>query len=473
METTSDKILKIARDVFYNDIYPAIINKFPELKQKFLVNITSSVAYGTADKFSDLDMFLIFYYQKDYIKYAAKLSKFVENLDFPDHKNSFDKGIRLELESLARSDVSDIIYNPQNRNNWYNLPDWLMFWFINSVTLHVPKNIILKFKKEWYFYPKQIFDIKLHNLKLKLNKNLKLLQNHFTNFDSFIKFDRFVAYLNAFLDISFLTKKSFVPHCKWKETLFLKDVDNSLTGVFNKMLDDFLATKNISPLYHIENIPDMNFHKHGVWFPTYNDIEQNYKENTKIDTMFYLPDESGIFYSNKDVMSYDTANRISDKYKFFTHQKSASENVLHKQSMYYNFIIWRYIRVIDKAIKRKQRFTYLLYISITIRAILKCLAMLADHYLPPTEFLTTDFIKKITSLLKSDTQIQFQNLLNSDNFNEQIINNPQQTISLLWDIYYQIQLLLKNKHNLSDKIIKDPLSTQFKIEYWKYENLFL
>ena len=64
METTSDKILKIARDVFYNDIYPAIINKFPELKQKFLVNITSSVAYGTADKFSDLDMFLIFYYQK-------------------------------------------------------------------------------------------------------------------------------------------------------------------------------------------------------------------------------------------------------------------------------------------------------------------------------------------------------------------------------------------------------------------------
>ena len=120
METASDKILKIARDVFYNDIYPAIINKFPELKQKFLVNITSSVAYGTADKFSDLDMFLIFYYQKDYIKYAAKLSKFVENLDFPDHKNSFDKGIRLELESLARSDVSDIIYNPQNRNNWYN-----------------------------------------------------------------------------------------------------------------------------------------------------------------------------------------------------------------------------------------------------------------------------------------------------------------------------------------------------------------
>ena len=108
-----------------------------------------------------------------------------------------------------------------------------------------------------------------------------------------------------------------------------------------------------------------------------------------------------------------------------------------------------------------------------VRAILKCLAMLAGRYLPPTEFLTTDFIKKITSVLKSDIQTQFQNLLNSDNFNEQIINNPQQTISLLWDIYYQIQLLLKDKYNLSDKILKDPLSTQFKIEYWKYENLFL
>jgi hypothetical protein len=46
--------------------------------------------------------------------------------------------------------------------------------------------------------------------------------------------------------------------------------------------------------------------------------------------------------------------------------------------------------------------------------------MLAGRYLPPTEFLTTDFIKKITSVLKSDIQTQFQNLLNSDNFNEQI-----------------------------------------------------
>lgn len=45
------------------------------------------------------------------------------------------------------------------------------------------------------------------------------------------------------------------------------------------MVDTFFTTKQTVPLYCAEDVPSISLDNSRILFPTYTDIERNYKEN--------------------------------------------------------------------------------------------------------------------------------------------------------------------------------------------------
>lgn len=461
----SEKIIIIAKEVFFEHFLPAIIKNFPELENKFLVNITSSVAYQTADQYSDLDMFLIFYSQSDYRKYSAKIQRIIKQLKINDYSDIFDKGVRLEIESLSRAGVSGVIHNPKSRYAWYTLPNWLMYWFVNSITIYDPMDLMGRLRKNKIFYPRDIQYHKILEEQLLQDKNSALCSNYFYPLDSYVRFEKFVRYINALLDTAFLVKKSFIPHLKWKEHIFFQrkyDKGNRIKTSLDVFFERFTFACEKSEK---KDMPKLS--KRQIVFVKYDDLAKYGGQNKLI----YTPIETGIYYANHQ-KRYHVENSISCTYKWYTKEIEPSFSILYQCALYYNFIIWRDIRVLEKTVKRQQKFTRLLYFVLVIQKILETLTLISKVYLPPMEFLDIKTLKKILSPLPPELAQEWILLLSNFN-NKNVVVDINVYIVLFWSTYKSIQILLKDKFFLPEKSIIDPLSTQFKIQYWKYENLFL
>ena len=448
MNTTSKEIEKIAHTAFEKYIYPAIVQNIPEIKDKFIVNITSSVAYGTADKYSDLDMFLIFYEQKDYIRYHKELTTLCSSIQYPDsYYTKFDKGIRIELESLSRADVKNIISHPEKEKNWLGLSGWLMYWFINSITIYDPKGLLTTARKYLSKYPDKIAEIKRLQIKEE-NTRIKVSLRKESIYSAFLTFDKIVRLLNAYIDYFFLEQSSFIPHPKWKYSIFEKECPKINVSRLNNIIDK---------LFEEEQLFEDDF----AFVPCIST-----QPNSKI--------RSHETNSMTDIgnLSYDRFMRISNQEKWAQNEHISISDTLQKKVIkYYNFIIWRKIRVYEKSIKRQIRFVQLYYgLNICID-ILTVLFMFNKKYMPPIESFQQQNIEEVLSILPENLKEEWSSLL-SKKAMEWIIGKPDIFIDFTWKTYHVIQREWYQRKLITQKAIRDPLNTQFEIEYWKYENLF-
>jgi hypothetical protein len=401
----SQKLKKIAKKAFFNYVLPAILNELPGLKDKFIVNITSSVAYGMADKYSDIDLFIIFYNQNDYLKYVGKVETIINEIKFPEYYYSIcDKGIRFELESLARADVEKILMEPTSLYNWLTLSSWLMYWLINSITIYDPLDIIRPFKKKWGRFPNGIATIKLRSLKIKALRNyfslLRELKSHHRYF--------FIIYyvmkiINAIIDIKFLKKRIYPPHNKWKYIIFnnfsvatdrylineifnmIKNIklndhfSNQLTKKINSLMHSIIPRNNFSNnKYFDQKVILQNFDSEKLYFHTNYCITKNdyYVSIKKLSHGHHIltAEETGIVHLTNKAINYDGLMRISREMLYYNQFLYLNKHNLFKISYnfikkckYYNFMIWRKIRVIEKGIKRNQPFmVYWYYVDVCL-----------------------------------------------------------------------------------------------------------
>jgi hypothetical protein len=135
-------------------ILPLIAHRRSDLLDRFCITINSSVAFGLADAHSDLDMFLSFYEHEDYVAHAAVLDGLLKaELRLPPELHAVcDKGIRVELESFRRSDVEQLVAQPQDRDANMRQTDWLLHWFLNAVTVYDPRRKRQAFEERFAFY---------------------------------------------------------------------------------------------------------------------------------------------------------------------------------------------------------------------------------------------------------------------------------------------------------------------------------
>ncbi|MBH8599053.1 MULTISPECIES: hypothetical protein [unclassified Thermoactinomyces] len=503
------KLQKIATQAFYDYVLPMIRRDFPQIEKRFLVNITSSVAYGVADQYSDLDMFIIFEHHRDYEKFAEPLEQAINQIKFPQEFYSVcDKGIRFELESLRRSDISKIFHCSDNDVAWMYQTDWLIHWFLNAITIYDPAKLAERFKQRCFFYPKHILESKIYFSILSMWTDYYLLKkkNHVFSYYSLRLLFRI---LSRTLDIYYWRNGSYTPHPKWKyrlATLLKKQYrHNPILWYIDQVLEAILKRDFVNCLNkiewlieYLENEIDSRSNNQGISvlekglvkiesdqrvIYLIEDTVINKKRFKELKSLIFAgkrllyPTEIGYFHFKRPGYNYDIAMRISDRFRYLMNKQNhqiphymidENNNIQRKRFRYYNFIVWRKIRVVEKALKRNDKFLYIWYSIQVIDYLLEIAFRLVNDFMPMEEISGESILH-----LYSRTNSYLWDIVSENEFANIVLNEPGKFIQLCWETFRHFQSIFLQKGFITQKEAEWPLDTQFEIEYWKYENLFL
>jgi len=495
----SAKLIDAADEAFFHFVLPLLKKKYPESLKKFFVNITSSVAYGVADEHSDIDIFILFRNHRDYLKYHKKFDSLIKSIKFPEKFNSLcDKGIRFELESLKKSDISSL-FEKQTTYNWLRQTEWLLCWLVNSITIYDPNEWMKDFRQKAGFFPKKILKLKVKSAFVQLLNYIRKFKNSINEDQhKYLKEMYFFKCIKKLMDIIYWINNAYTPHPKWQFYIlkylgnnakeFHKEINSSLMQnysfklniikkwvvkigkvlVENKLLDkniyiisENIAKSNVSP--RIKKSRNALHYNGRIYFKNYLLNEEdlniiktilNYK---KTDIDFFLPEETGIEYLGKS--DYDSLMRVQSKcFNFKLKPLKVDQKVFKKIISYLNFILWRKIRVIESSVKRKNLFNQMWYSNQVVEHFIEIILKLKKIDLP-NESIQLDIVKKL-DFFKDDIKLLMRS------FNVTI----EKRINLYWAIFHNIQKYIKRKMILTEFNLNNPLIIQFDIEYWKYEN---
>ncbi len=488
----SQKLIRFTEGAFFEYVLPRIEEKYPATIGKFFVILTSSVAYGIADKYSDLDIFIIFPEHKDYLKYHRKMQSLIDSIEYPaNYYDICDKGIRFEFESFLKSDILNIVKN-QSDNNWLNQTEWLLCWFINSVAIYDPIEVFANTKKKLLFFPKKIIEIKANNSLISLLKYRQILS---LTKDKYVFDVYYFKSLKKIMDLIFWSEEMFVPHPKW--SFYLSRYVSSLGRQFYKSASVVLDNNEKNKVLFIEkwiNIivsrcgkklcmderlikyianeyrydvrkkypTDRNFYFKNYLEPIKKiDLIFAYLDKERLDKQYYLIEEIGLNYKGR--MNYDKLLRRQDKYLLHHNDDYllVGDDIFKKVILYLVFIIWRKIRVATKAPLRKNFFNQQWYNLQVLEHFIEFIARLEKrafvHENKQLDFLRSDRkFKKVADLLLRTLEL-----------------SQDEKIKIYWECYNNLTKYILENNILTEFQVKNPLVIQFDIEYWKYENLRL
>ena len=488
----SKQLISLTKEAFFDYVLPKIEGEYPESVNKFFVNITSSVAYGVADKHSDIDVFVLFKSHEDYLHFHEKFDELIKSIKFPEKfEGMCDKGMRFEFESLKKSDVLEL-YTSQSYGNWMNQTEWLLCWLINSVTIYDPSDYITSFKKKMRFFPKKVLKSKVNLSFVSLIKYQKQLAQANLLKQPYLSDFYFFKACKCLMDLLYWSDKKYVPHPKWQCFIlqFIGKLGKDLYADLNSALHkenseklklinkwtDLLSTfwYNSKVLYralYIYYTKDYNVnkiknfkHSEPVFFENYSAPFINKSkltsliDSTSIPDNFFLSGETNILL--RDNYDYDSIMRFQDKYAEIDVNKISPETE-NKRINYLHFIIWRKIRVIQGALKRDNQFNQYWYSNQVVEHLIEMIFRLKKKKLPYESI-------QFSSLKSSNFFPEIYELL-IKSYDADI---PKR-VELFWKCFFILQDYIKKNEILSKFQIENPLIVQFDIEYWKYENLRL
>jgi len=489
----SQKLIRFTERAFFEYVLPRIEEKYPATIGKFFVILTSSVAYGIADKYSDLDIFVIFPEHKDYLKYHKKMQSLADSIEYPaNYYDICDKGIRFEFESFFKSDILNIVKN-QSDKNWLNQTEWLLCWFINSVAIYDPIEVFANIKKKLLFFPKKIVEIKANNGLISVLKYRQILS---LTKDKYVFDVYYFKSLKKIMDLIFWSGGLYVPHPKW--SFYLSKQVSSLGRRFHQRASLMVNDSEKNKILFIEKWINIIVNKYGdelcvderlmeyIINEYKHEIEKKYLVNNnfyfenyldpikKIDLIFaylgkkildkqyYLIEETGLNYKGK--INYDKLLRRQDKY-LLNHSGNYfpinNSGIYKKVILYLVFIIWRKIRVATKAPLRKNFLNQRWYNLQVFEHFIELLARLEKrafvHENKQLEFLRSDRkFKKVADLLLKSLEL-----------------SQEEKIKIYWECYDDLTKYILENNILTEFQVRNPLIIQFDIEYWKYENVRL
>lgn len=512
-DINSSELIKVATCYFEKHIKPEMEKNFPEIFDYAGVQITSSVAYGFADKYSDLDMFLIFEEHDKYLFYNESIEDLIKGIKVPENLNSVcDKGMRLEIESLRKSGLEELVKNTHDVNLWLKQEEWLLYWFTNAITLSDKTCWITKLKSQLKFFPEEILNIKYCNACDDLMVRYSKLKEYENKNDFWSK----VSYQKSLLHCTYLLMKlfywnntSYIPHAKWiykglavisrEGEKLAQDLLDTLTNKLgisclepwiNKFINKKKRKSIKSNLLEGSAIFDKKSNTLWVIIPPNAQVNSFYKEswrsnweydnNTRIvlsiDHGLYLgKDEKVLGQSYSSWMEIDVELAEAIIYRQQSMQVMRGKipklsyphsMVTEKKLLYLLFIIWRKIRVVNGAFKRENIFNMNWYSLQVIEHILEFLFILHDNQLPVLELRETE-LNKYSDIPGEIKRIFKEGLIL---WNTESKSQFEKNIGLFWDVYYVLGKELVKRNIVNEDLVKFPLPMQFNLEYWKYEN---
>lgn len=510
----SEQLQRVAIQAFYDYVLPMIKRDFPQIEKRFLVNITSSVAFGVADQYSDLDMFIIFEHHRDYEKFAEPLEQAINQIQFPQEFHMIcDKGVRFELESLRRSDLSKVFRHYDHSEAWMYQTDWLMHWFVNAITIYDPNNLAKRFKKQCSFYPEHILQSKIYFSILSMWTDYFLLKKKSQDpIFSYYSLKAVFRILSRALDVYYWRNSSYTPHPKWKYRLavLLKNqygysdtlgyVDGVLEAILKRNLADccnriqklinYLEIDiNLNPIDRdsssvCKGVVKTNIGQRAIYLVE--DMVINKSRYEELRSFIFsgkkilYPTEIGHFHFKRPGYNYDIAMRISDQFRYLMSMQNQevprikiheSKSIRRKRFRYYNFIVWRKIRVVEKALKRNDRFVYVWYSIQVVDYFFEITFRLMNEFMPLKE-ISNEAIKKLSNQYLNIDDLLWK-IASGHEFMDIVINKSENFVQFCWETFHYLQSIFLQKGFINEKEAEWPLDTQFEIEYWKYENLFL
>jgi hypothetical protein len=512
----SRRLRDVATRAFYDYVLPEVRARMPHIADSIVVSITSSVAYGVADAYSDLDVFITFLRHRDYVRYASGLSELIDGLRWPDwYATVCDKGVRFELESLSRSDIARTYRSPHRPDYWMEQTDWLMSWFGSGIPIYDPSRIRERFDRRCRFYPPRIANWRLRGARIRVVKASRrtselLAANPDLTFEAARSAWRAVT---AALDAAYLVGGSYGPHPKWRRPLANRllahsgdalrvvaalDVvaDSIRTATSVDQLDDRLVELVQTVPVPLDDADGADLARTALTFrepcgrhssvvstvAIPESLERFVLDLAAEGTATYLPDELGVSALLRWNGTYDVAMRVCDMLRWLVANgvldtplpvqvTSESRSVKRRRSLYYNFLIWRKLRVVEKALRRDQPFNFLWYMLQVAELLLEVIARLQDGFRPPEH----QYAREVPGLVASSPVAagELGELLLVPAALRRGIDEPDWFLGWGWRMYRDIRDHLVRAGELPDAAARDPLATQWDVEYWKYENLFV
>lgn len=512
----AEQLQAVATTAFFDQVLPAIRSELPEIAEEIVVLITSSVAYGVADELSDLDVFIVFRRERDYSRYATRLTRLIEEIELDErYPDVCDKGVRFELESLSRSDVRRVLSDPENGRHWMAQCDWLMHWFGSALPIYDPGRIRARFDRRCSFYPPEVASWRAAGNAFRTWRHALTATRLLSDTGiSFLAVRQLWRSMTTALDLAYLRGHRFGPHPKWRAQLapvilgaggdlqvlrriadtVVKgihgaDVAGALTAAAQELGSWAetigLETTVAPPAEDGRGVPDVwRFTGASGDILVTNPVmtsRPEIREAARRGGLIYLEDELGTGGLLGRHYSYDQALRISDRARWLVRHLDSqlavpgfkldeSPGIVVRRFCYLHFVLWRKLRVVEKAVRRDQPFNSAWYLLQVVDHFLELFARLDADFLPPEELYGEALTAPPPELPEAGyvhgLALGQERILHA-------LRAPREFCQEAWKLFSAVQRELLASGLVSEQAVTDPLSTQFDIQYWKYENQFI
>ncbi|WP_329562080.1 hypothetical protein [Kitasatospora sp. NBC_01266] len=507
--TTADslRLRETATQALRDHLLPAIRTHLPEIENRISVNITSSVAYGAADEHSDLDVFVMFERERDYAQHASGLQKLIDNLHLDALYGAVcDKGMRFEIESLARADLSAIYHHSERPEHWHRQSEWLLSWFLDSHPIHDPSGIHARLQQRAGRWPDGILLARQDDALTRISAWTGTARRFLVDQGpSFVAVRSAYRAATASLELAYLQAGLYAPHPKWRSAYAAAMLRNHHEAQRRLEVHQRLAQGLASPSWTTCGMDDLLLGHLDAndlsnppspadgWLPVLRDHAELFVDEygsiwaardrapgrafhvaaraaAAMGETVYLGSELGC--DRIGSRTYDGSMRVAEPLRWLIERQvelsgrpavDSNSSARHRRWRFLNFIIWRKLRVVNKASQRGHSFTCRWYQLQVVDHLMEAQALLAGTHLPPLHryesstlgFLTVPMVRALTEQPA-----------------EVLIGDVQGFLRWGWREFADLQLAMTKRGLLSDQAARDPLATQWEIQYWKYENLF-
>ncbi|WP_133259987.1 hypothetical protein [Streptacidiphilus pinicola] len=496
-----------AADAFQLHVLPAIRTSLPGVEDLLTATVTSSVAYGAADEHSDLDVFLVFRRERDYRAHAAALGALIDGLSLDELYGPIcDKGMRFEIESLPRADLSRLYHHPENPDHWHQQSEWLLAWFLDSWPLHDPGGVHARMRRLAGTWPPAVLAARQDEAWTRVTTwtatALRLLHDEGTTYPAVRAAFRAAT---VGLEAAYLCAGRFAPHPKWRESYARRHLAHSPDACRVLASQQQLAEVLAHPPYRSEDLAEaLEEHQdrqkppgdgqepcldwHGPLTAASDTFADRHgrihllrrrapgalvlgaaRAAAHAGETVYLAGETGYDLLLSQRPGYDHSMRVSEPLRWLhahglrgdpAGDTSATENLRWR---YLNFVLWRKLRVVDKTRRRGLHFTCRWYQLQVVDHLLEAETLLAGTHAPP--------LHRLTRAPRGFTRPPLAGLLDEARADTGL-SDVGAFLSQGWRDLAGVQDRLVRHRLLDPRDVTDPLAGQWDVQYWKYENLF-
>jgi hypothetical protein len=207
MTDAQERLIRTGRSYFEEVVRPWLVGR--NLFQTSLVAFSGSVAYGYADRLSDIEMEVC-------LKDKPRRSEIRDFRKEVVAKHPRYRGVRMSVGDLNTGWKLDLVLRNRMKQFWKDWDPLVLFEMTHAVPIWDPMGAASVLKRRVAFYPRPIFVRMVRELWLKTNDSAAYNALFATRRGNETSANIFLYRgIEALLRMIFLLNRTFYPHTKW------------------------------------------------------------------------------------------------------------------------------------------------------------------------------------------------------------------------------------------------------------------